>query len=188
MLVSGRAEAVGGESDYSAEEGMCDAASPASHSLTPSISPSPPPPPPVSIGARRAADLASPRRNIPNMHCRVQATNSALSYTDSDSCPQCRERYAHFKRNNSVQSATTCNSYTDSLQQRKGTSHATGFFCLLLQFFLPNFYFFSPFECNFGFVLNCFLFFFFLLRNIKIYRYTPSDFQAETLFGSFLFF
>ncbi|KAL0275051.1 UNVERIFIED_CONTAM: hypothetical protein PYX00_003033 [Menopon gallinae] len=101
---------------------MGEAASPASQSLTPSLSASPPPPPPVSIGARWAADLANLRRNIPSMHCRVQAVNSALSYSDSESCPQCRERYAGFKRNNSVQSAATVNSYSGNVHPRKGTS------------------------------------------------------------------
>ena len=81
-------------------------------------SPSPPPPPPPVSG--RWSDFGSFRRTL---HGRMPTTNSGLSYSESDSCPQCRERYSAFKRSSSIQSAATLNSYTGtSSQTRKGNN------------------------------------------------------------------
>ncbi|KAK6628063.1 hypothetical protein RUM44_010545 [Polyplax serrata] len=120
MLVSGnvgdRTEVRGG-SDFSGEDGIVievEAHSPPSRSMSPGVSPSPPPPPPPV--SSRWSEFGSFRTNMPS---RMQTTNSGLSYGDSESCPQCRDRYATFKRNNSIQSSTTVNSYTGSTQPRK---------------------------------------------------------------------
>lgn len=124
MLVSVSSERVDGRVDYRCDDGIGRMQSPASCSISP-ISPSPPPPPPPI--SSRWSDVGSFRRNA---HCRLPDATSAISYSESDSCPQCRERYATFKRTNSIQSAATLNSYTGSSQPRKGK------FKLLLAFFL----------------------------------------------------
>lgn len=119
MQVSGsvdRAEGRGGESDFSGEDSVMGGPhSPPSRSMSPPISPSPPTPPPPACP--RWSDFGSLQRNV---HGRGQTAAGVLSYREMENCPQCRERLAAFKRTNSIQSAATLNSYTGSLQTRKG--------------------------------------------------------------------